>query len=73
MSAVTAPALIARYASHTLDCVVKASRDRHNRLGNVYTGAGWMREEACTCGLRALLASNGVDERLLGEAEKSKS
>jgi hypothetical protein len=68
MSEVTAASLIARYASHTLTCMYNATKARSMREGNGYGGRDWMLREACTCGLRALLAANSVSERLLGEA-----
>lgn len=69
MSEATAPALIARYASHTLDCMFNATMARTKRGERGYE-RDWMRKEACTCGLRALLAANSVDERLLQSAEE---
>lgn len=71
MSEVTAASLIARYASHTMVCMYNAARARSLREGNGYGGPDWMLKEACTCGLRAILAANSVSERLLHEADEN--
>lgn len=69
MSEVTAASLIARYASHTFECMANATQARIARGEHGYAGRHWMMQEACTCGLRALLNANSVSERLLFEAD----